>query len=73
MGKNYFSGRYSALLEAWEYDAYSGGYGSDWLEEIGENVRFYAMYCESLGKRPTFSGLIQHLKKVHDGDDGKEG
>lgn len=65
--KNYFSGRYAVLLESWEQEAYTGGYGADWLEEIGESIRVYAMDCENAGKRPTFSGLIQYLKILHDG------
>lgn len=67
MAKNYLAGRYSVLLEAWEQEAYTGGYGADWLEEVGESIRVYAMDCENRGKRPTFSGLIQYLKILHDG------
>lgn len=38
MAKNYFSGCYSVLLESWEQEAYAGGYGADWLENIAESV-----------------------------------
>ena len=72
MSKNYFSGRYSAILELWEQDAYRGGYGADWLEEVGESVRIYAMDCENSGKRPTFAGLIGYLKILHDGAEQKD-
>ena len=72
MAKYYFSDRYSSLLDAWEQEAYKGGYGADWLEEIGESVRIYAMDCENSGKRPTFCGLIQYLKILHDGVSQKD-
>lgn len=65
-GKELPAGSVASLLETWEQEAYQGGYGSDWLEEIGENVRFYTMECEHDGKKPTFDGLIQHLKVLHD-------
>lgn len=67
MATNNFAGRYSVLLDAWEQEAYAGGFGSDWLEEVGESVRFYATNCENAGKRPTFAGLIQYLKALHNG------
>ncbi len=53
---------YSKILEQWENTAYEGKYGCDWLEEVGESVKFYAMECEARGKRPTFAGLIKHLE-----------
>lgn len=56
--------KYSETLEKLENLAYSGGYGADWLEEVGENVKFYALLCESKGIRPTFSGLIRHLESL---------
>ncbi len=71
MAKNYFSGCYSVLLESWEQEAYAGGYGADWLENIGESVRVYATECENEGKRPTFAGLIRHLKSLHDEGEGE--
>lgn len=71
MAKNYFSDCYSVLLESWEQEAYAGGYGADWLENIGENVRVYATECENEGKRPTFAGLIRHLKSLHDEGEGE--
>lgn len=71
MAKNYFSGCYSVLLESWEQKAYAGGYGADWLENVGESVRVYATECENEGKRPTFAGLIRHLKSLHDEGGGE--
>lgn len=55
--------KYSELLECWEQEAYHDHYGEDWLVEIGEGVKFYAVKCEAEGKRPTFAGLIRHIKK----------
>lgn len=56
--------KYSEQLEAWEQAAYSGKYGSDWLEDVGEAVKFYALECEAKGRRPTFAGLMKHLEKI---------
>lgn len=52
---------YVEQLEAWEQEAYAGGYGEDWLTDVGEGVKFYAMKCEAEGKRPTFKGLLEYL------------
>lgn len=54
-----------------EQEAYAGGYGADWLENVGESVRVYATECENEGKRPTFAGLIRHLKSLHDEGGGE--
>lgn len=54
--------KYSEKLEKWEQEAYDGEYGMDWLEEVGEGVKFYAIECEVKGKRPTFAGLMKHLE-----------
>lgn len=53
--------KYSEQLEVWEQTAYDGEWGCDWLEEVGEGLKFYAMQCESSGKRPTFAGLMRYL------------
>lgn len=53
--------KYSEKLEAWEQAAYTEGWGCDWLEEIGEGVKFYAMLCEAGGETPTFAGLMRYL------------
>lgn len=55
---------YSEQLEAWEQEAYSGGYGEDWLIDVGEGVKFYANLCEGSKKRPTFAGLMKHLSTM---------
>ena len=54
---------YSAELEAWEQEAYHDGYGADWLADVGEGVKYYAMECEVAGKRPTFAGLIRYIDR----------
>lgn len=59
--------RVSETLEAWEQQAYDGGYGADWLEQVGESVRIYAMDCENRGMRPTFAGLIRYLSVLQRG------
>ena len=55
--------RYSEMLEAWEQEAYQDGYGADWLSDIGEGVKYYAMECEAKGRRPTFAGLIRYIDR----------
>ncbi len=54
--------KYSEQLEHWEQEAYKGGWGADWLEEIGECVKFYAIICEIRGEKPTFEGLMKYLE-----------
>lgn len=54
---------YSEQLERYEQVAYEGGYGADWLTDVGKGVKFYAMMCEERGKRPTFAGLMKYLDK----------
>ena len=56
--------RYSEVLEQWEQEAYYDCYGEDWLVEIGEGIKFYALGCEARGKRPTFAGLIRYIDKM---------
>ena len=63
--------RASEILEAWEQQAYDGGYGADWLEQVGESVRIYAMDCENDGKRPTFAGLLRYLSLLQQGQEQK--
>lgn len=53
--------KYAERLEQYEQAAYKGHYGTDWLEDVGEGVKFYAMACEMKGKRPTFAGLMKYL------------
>ena len=39
------AGYYYAQLESWEQKAYGGEYGADWLETVGESVKYYAYEC----------------------------
>ena len=55
--------RYSELLEQWEQEAYHDGYGADWLADVGEGIKYYAMDCETKGRRPTFAGLIRYIDR----------
>ena len=55
--------RYSELLEQWEQEAYHDGYGADWLADVGEGIKYYAMNCEANGRRPTFAGLIRYIDR----------
>ena len=59
--------KYSERLEEMEQSAYKGEWGADWLEQAGECVKFYALKCESEGRRPTFAGLIRFLEREFDG------
>ena len=57
----YIAQHYADLLEQWENESYEEECGCDWLEEVGESVKFYALECAAKGKTPTFKGLIEHL------------
>ena len=48
---------YSEQLERYEQVAYEGGYGADWLADVGEGVKFYAMMCERRGSGLHLLGL----------------
>lgn len=63
--------KYSDMLDKWEKEAYEGEYGTDWLEEVGEGVKFYSMLCEAQGKRPTFAGLMNYLARKHNPTKGE--
>lgn len=54
--------KYSEQLEFWEQEAYKCGWGADWLEEIGECVKAYAIVCEMRDKEPTFEGLMKLIE-----------
>lgn len=62
--------KYSEMLESWEQEAYNGGYGADWLGEVGEAIKFYAYNCEKKGKRPTFKGLMKKLDGMANSEKG---
>lgn len=54
---------YLEQLERYEQVACEGGYREAWLRDVGEAVTFYAMQCDTQGKRPTFAGLMKYLDK----------
>ena len=57
---------YAYQLEAWENEAYKGGYGADWLENVGEGVKKYARYCGENHETPSFLGLMMYIEtEVH--------
>lgn len=53
-------------LIRYEEEAYQGGYGSDWLESIGEGFRQYLEQCEERGERSTIKGFEQYIDLLHE-------
>jgi len=51
-------------LDSLENLAFKQGYGSDYLESIGEQLKFYAYDCFKNDKNLTFWGLISFLEKT---------
>ena len=52
----------SDLLEAYERYAYSGGFGEDWLVDIGEGFKFFIQYCEDGGITPTIPRFMRWIE-----------
>lgn len=52
-------------LERYEEEAYEGGYGSDWLEQVGEGFKFYIQECVTSGRRATITGFERYLDALH--------
>lgn len=50
-------------LEGYEQSAYDGGVGSDWLERIGENLKYYFIYCSSESVAPSLAGFMRVVDK----------
>ena len=48
-------------LEGYEQQAYDGGYGSDWLESIGEGFKFYIQACVDKNIKPTVKGFEKYI------------
>jgi len=48
-------------LEKYERSAYAGGYGSDWLENIGEGFKRYISDCVDKNVRPTIKGFEKYI------------
>lgn len=53
----YIAQHYADLLEQWENESYEEECGCDWLEEVGESVKFYALECAAKGKYPPSKAL----------------
>ena len=53
-------------LEKYEQEAYSGGYGSDWLEQIGEGFKFYIENCCGKNIRPTIKGFERYIDNMRE-------
>lgn len=49
-------------LESYEQKAYDGGFGSDWLSEIGEGFKFYVEDCVDNKKRLSISGFVEWIE-----------
>jgi hypothetical protein len=52
-------------LERYEQEAYDGGYGSTYLEAIGEGFKFYIQQCVETKIRPTIKGFEKYIDKIH--------
>ena len=50
-------------LEIYERMAYSGAYGDEWLEAVGEGFKFYVRDCVENNKRVTIKGFERYLDK----------
>lgn len=48
-------------LEKYEQLAYDGGFGADWLEDVGEGFKFYIRDCVGSGVKATISGFAKYL------------
>ena len=46
-------------LENYELQAYDGGFGSDWLEEVGEGLKLYINHCIENDESVTIEGFIR--------------
>ena len=53
---------YYEKLENMEQEAYDGGYGADWLSDIGEGLKWYAYQCAADGTIPTFAGFMNYIE-----------
>ena len=52
-------------LEKYEQAAYDGGYGEDWLVDIGEGFKFYVRDCVDKNEKVTIKGFEKHIDKMH--------
>lgn len=52
-------------LERYEESAYEGGFGADWLEQVGEGFKFYIAECVNSGSRATIAGFERYLDGLY--------
>lgn len=52
-------------LEKYEQEAYDNGFGSDWLEQIGEGFKFYIQNCVEKDIRPTIKGFEKYIDNLY--------
>lgn len=52
-------------LERYEQDAYNGGYGEDWLIDVGEGFKFYIRDCTDKNEKATIKGFEKYIDKMH--------
>lgn len=45
---------------------YSGGYGADWLAEVGEGFKYYIVWCVENKKRASIKGFEEWIDQLHD-------
>jgi len=55
-------------LERYEQQAYDGGYGSDWLEKVGEEFKFYIQKCVDSNIKPTIKGFEKYIDNIANKD-----
>jgi len=54
-------------LEKYEQEAYEGGYGSDWLTDIGEGFKFYVEQCVQNNESVTIKGFEKYIDNLNKG------
>ena len=50
------------LLESYEQYAYSGGFGEDWLVDVGEGFKFFVQFCDNAGITPTIPRFMRWIE-----------
>lgn len=51
-------------LEKYEQDAYDGGFGSDWLSDVGEGFKFFLEKCVKEGRHATIKGFENYIDNL---------
>ncbi|MBG9689471.1 hypothetical protein ABD91_00830 [Lysinibacillus sphaericus] len=50
-------------LEYYEQEAFNEGFGSDWLSDIGEDLRFYFIECHDKEITPSLQEFLYRIDK----------